>query len=231
MKNELKGDIKNVNDGVINVTDEMKEVKDDVKLNKDSINRVTNQVNDLDQWVKSIENQYNFNDKDVLEAAVAEEVLKQSVDIKADSFECCIRMGRFIISGVAETGDDKQLVKEIADSLDIEIEISDIVNTFRPKRNSTSGTLTYPPLLNVDLKNIKYKEIFISLQVRDKVSALNSDDRFHGIKLFPDQTFLQRKEFKELKKVAEKNAELASTGDTAHIYIVTKMMQVVKVKK
>ncbi|CAL4060475.1 unnamed protein product, partial [Meganyctiphanes norvegica] len=95
---------------------------------------------------------------------------------------------------------------EIADTLHVDFETSEIVNTFRikPKNPTSTAHTSHPPLLNVELKNFRDKEKFISQESRNKIEALDPGDRFHAIKLFPDKTVLQRKEFNERREEAKK---------------------------
>ena len=72
---------------------------------------------------------------------------------------------------------------------------------------------------------------FLGKTVRDKLESLDKQHKFYGIKFFPDRSPAERKQFKELLKVAAvKNSELAAVNDHEHIWIV-KFGRVFKVKR
>ena len=129
------------------------------------------------------------------------------------------------------TTDDTHIVKNIADKFGIDLELSDVVRTFRVRRDPAS-TDTRPPLLNVEFVSERVKKKFVQPDIRTKIEALVSDDSFKGVLMYPDSTWAQRQEYRVLKAQAQaKNDLLRREGDTENTWIVSRIRGVVKVKK
>ncbi|CAL4121144.1 unnamed protein product [Meganyctiphanes norvegica] len=179
---------------------------------------VKNDVSAIDDRVKSLESNISFNDKDVFENAVNDLVAVKVREATAELNERYDRKTKLIVQGVAVVSgtDDTEIVKNIADKLGIDLELSEVVRTFRVRRDLAS-TDTRPTLLNVEFVSERVKKKFVHPDIRAKIEALAPDDPFKGLLMYHDSTYAQRQEYRVLKAQAQAKNDLCEEKGTRKI--------------
>ena len=116
--------------------------------------------------------------------------------------------------------DPINLIKELANELDIE-GTNDLTVSYAHKWKFRPSSGTPKNMMCIKFRYEMDKFKFLGKAVREKLDSLDKQNKFYGIKIFPDRSPTERKQFKELlKEAAVKNSELVAANDLKHIWIV-----------
>ena len=159
-----------------------------------------------------------------MEARLKEEIKSEikyaGRNTKAEIMDIQRRQKNLIIENPPGHSDAKTLVCELAGSLGLTNITNDSIKAINEWTNG-EGTDTERKLMCVIFKHEEDKFKFLRKEVREKVDQIGTGHRFYGVKIYPDRSPAERKQYKEQKHEAEqKNAAL--TPQDTHKYIVSR---------
>ena len=177
--------------------------------------------------ITKIEDKYNTSScvQDVL--STTEISSKGKENSVSDGSE---RGNRIIIEGVPNDLEPLEIINELASVLEIP-DMSNKKISYVKQWISGLGTEHARVILRVCFNNVNDKNKFLSKELIKKLKNIESSNRFHGVKIYPDRSYAEREHFKLLLNEAKrKNVVLKEGGVNKHIWIVSRGM-VIKVKK
>ena len=124
--------------------------------------------------------------------------------------------------------DDLESVQNLSEEL--KIDKTNIKKIFR--LNSKSNDNFAPPI-NVEFYSMEDKWKFLNKKTREKLQNLPENNKFHGVSVAPDRSFIERQKYYQMRVVMnQRNVELANNGVYNYKWIIRKMrLERVEVKQ
>ena len=192
-----------------NLTQELEDIKK-CSVNSESLDK---QINEYESNVLSETNsqaislQNEFNDDLLLER---------------ERYNRFKRRNRVVFIGVPKDMNDTDFINELSNELNLDIDASKITKTFQIKARNIPPNKSPP--LNVEFCNIGDRQKFLDVLAKNKCNILPGNSKFNEVRCFPDRTFIQRENFKALKREMEKkNKQLAAENFFGERYEIKNM--------
>ena len=129
------------------------------------------------------------------------------------------RRKRIILFGMPNSEDDLEAVQNLSEEL--KIDKTNIKKIFR--LNSKSNDNFAPPI-NVEFYSMEDKWKFLNKNTREKLQNLPENNKFHGVSVAPDRSFIERQKYYQMRVVMnQRNVELANNGVYNYKWIIKKM--------
>ena len=140
------------------------------------------------------------------------------------------RGNRIIIEGIPNDLEPLEIINELANVLELPCVPNKKIRYVK-KWICGFGTDHARVLLRVCFDNVYDKNKFLSKAINKQLKNIESSDRFHGVKIYPDRSYAEREHFKILLNEAQRrNVVLMEGGVQEYIWIVSCGM-VIKVNK
>ena len=115
--------------------------------------------------------------------------------------------------------DDLESVQNLSEEL--KIDKTNIKKIFR--LNSKSNDNFAPPI-NVEFYSMEDKWKFLNKNTREKLQNLPENNKFHGVSVAPDRSFIERQKYYQMRVVMnQRNVELANNEVYNYKWIIRKM--------
>ena len=132
------------------------------------------------------------------------------------------RRNRVVFIGVPKDMSDTDFINELSRELNLDIDASKITNTFKIKARNIPPNKSPP--LNVEFFNNGDRQTFLDVLAKNKCNFLPGNSKFKDVQCFPDRTFMQRENFKALKReMDDKNKQLEAENFLNVRYVIKNM--------
>ena len=181
---------------------------------------------------KEFSKEYSVNDMETAENMLAGESNEEQIVVSNDNgfenrvaseenvFRNKSKGKRIIIESLPCDDDPMDIFYELASVLEIP-NMSQVKINYYKSWVSKAGTERSKVILRVSFANYSDKLKFISKDISNKLSKIESSARFHGVQIYPDRTFAERESFKLLLNEAKlRNKVLRQTAVYDYRWIV-----------